>query len=150
MQTLKIGLVWKPQLAQPLHHAGLRVRRHLAHLAPRIGEEAQRPRRRDAGVLLAQRAGRGVARIDVELLARRLLPLVEREEVGLGHVDLAAHLGDRRNVLALERCGTSFSVLMLAVTSSPSAPSPRVAAVHELAVLVAQRHRQPVDLRLGA
>ena len=38
---------------------------------------------------------------------------------------------------------------MLAVTSSPSAPSPRVAAVDELAVLVAQRHRQPVDLRLG-
>ena len=34
LQTLQIGLVWKPQLAEPLHHAGLRVRRHLAHLRP--------------------------------------------------------------------------------------------------------------------
>ena len=38
---------------------------------------------------------------------------------------------------------------MLAVTSSPSAPSPRVAARTQHAALVAQRHRQPVDLGLG-
>ena len=43
----------------------------------------------------------------------------------------------------------SFSVFTLAVTSSPSSPSPRVAPVTKLAVLVAQRHRQAVDLRLG-
>jgi len=34
--------------------------------------------------------------------------------------------------LPLSRCGTSFSVLILAVTSSPSLPSPRVAAVTSL------------------
>src|ERR1051326_7176789 len=38
--------------------------------------------------------------------------------------------------------GTSSSVRMLAVTSSPSVPSPRAA-------LVAQRNRQTVDLGLG-
>ena len=57
-------------LAEPLHHAGLGLGRHLAHLAPGIGEEAQRPRRGDAGILLPQRAGRGVARIDEELARR--------------------------------------------------------------------------------
>ena len=32
---------------EPFDHAGLRVGRHVAHLAPGIGEEAERPRRRD-------------------------------------------------------------------------------------------------------
>ena len=40
-------------------------------------------------------------------------------------------------------------VRTLAVTSSPLTPSPRVARLHELAVLVAQRDRQAVDLGLG-
>ncbi len=43
----------------------------------------------------------------------------------------------------------SASVLTLAVTSSPSLPSPRVAARDEPAALVAQRAGQPVDLGLG-
>ena len=66
---------------EPLDHAGLGVRRHLAHLAPAIGEEAERPRGRDRGVELPQRAGRGVARIGEELPGRRFgLALVECEE----------------------------------------------------------------------
>ena len=136
-------------LAEPLHHAGLRVGRHLAHLPPRIGEEAQRPRRRDAGVLLPQRAGRGVARIDVKLLAGGLLPLVQREEIRLGHVDLAAHLGDVRNVLALQRLR---HVLQRLDVRRDVLADRAVAArrrMDQLALLVAQRHRQPVDLRLG-
>ena len=43
----------------------------------------QRPRRGDAGVDLAQRAGRRIARIGEDLLARLGLALVEREEIGL-------------------------------------------------------------------
>ena len=43
----------------------------------------------------------------------------------------------------------SFNVFTLAVTSSPSLPSPRVAPLTSIAVFVAQRHRQAVDLRLG-
>ena len=38
---------------------------------------------------------------------------------------------------------------MLAVTSSPVTPSPRVAAEHELAALIAERGGQAVDLGLG-
>ena len=44
----------------------------------------------------------------------------------------------------------SASVFTLAVTSSPSAAVAARRAGDQLAVLVAQRHRQAVDLRLGA
>ena len=46
-------------------------------------------------------------------------------------------------------CGISLMVRTLAVTSSPVKPSPRVARADQFAVLVAQRQRQAVDLRLG-
>ena len=55
------------------------------------------------GVLLPQRARGRVARVDVKLLARLFLPLVQREEIRLPHVDLAAYLGDVGDILALER-----------------------------------------------
>src|SRR4029077_6677701 len=62
---------------EPLYHAVLAVRRHLADLAPGIGEEAERPRRRHRRILLAQRTGSGVARIDEQLAASVLLALIE-------------------------------------------------------------------------
>src|SRR6202035_2120621 len=73
-----------------------------AHLAPGVAEEAERPRRRDCGILLAQRARRRVAWIDKNRVPRCGLSLVELEEAGLGHIDLAAHLADVRHVPALE------------------------------------------------
>ena len=116
----------------------------------RIGEEAERPRRGDRGVLLPQRAGRGVARIGEHLPAGFGLALVEREEGVLGHVDFAAHLAHRRHAPALEpvrnvlqRFHVGGDVLALAAVAARRAGD-------QLAVLVAQRHRQAVDLRLGA
>ena len=65
---------------KPFDHAGLGLGRHRAHLAPGIGEEAERPRRGDRRVDLPQRAGRGVARIGEHLLAGlRLLALSARK-----------------------------------------------------------------------
>ncbi len=46
-------------------------------------------------------------------------------------------------------CGMSAIVRTLAVTSSPTRPSPRVAALTRKPVFIAQRTRQPVDLGLG-
>ena len=66
---------------KPFNHAGLAVRRHVADLAPGIRKEAERARRGDAGVLLAQGACGGVARIGKDLPAGFLLPLVELQEV---------------------------------------------------------------------
>src|ERR1035437_10400234 len=39
---------------EPADHCGLGIRRHLGHLSPGVGEEAERTRSGDAGILLAQ------------------------------------------------------------------------------------------------
>ena len=149
-QVVHSGLVWKPAAFNHFSMPDWLSGRHLAHLAPGVGEEVQRARRGDLGVLLAQRARRGIARIGEHRLAGLGLALVERQEVRLGHVDFAAHLADRRDVLALELvCGTSLMVRMLAVTSSPFEAVAAGRGLDQRAVLVAQRHRQAVDLRLG-
>ena len=134
---------------KPFDHAALAVGRHLAHLAPGVSEKAERARGSDARVLLPQGAGGGIARIDVELAARRFLALVQLKERLLGHVDLAAHLADFRDVLPLEplrhfldRADIGGDVLALGAVAAGGGGD-------EFAVLVAQRHRKAVDLRLG-
>ena len=148
MQTCISAWIGEAAGREPLDHAGLGRRRHLADLAPAIGEEAERTRRRDRRVELAQRARRRVARVGEDLPAGRLLPLVEREEGGFGHVDLAAHLADRRHALAAQLVRDVGERPHVGVTSSPSVPSPRGRA-RQAAALVAQRTGQAVDLRLG-
>ena len=125
---------------EPLDHAGLRLSRHFAHLAPGIGEKAERTRSGNACVLLAQGAGRRIARIGEDRLAGRLLALVERKEIGLGHVDLAAHFRDLRHALAfepmrhiLQRADIGGDVLAFAAVAAGGGGDER-------AVLVAQRH----------
>ena len=138
----------KAPFAERLDHAHLRVGRHVAHLAPRIGEEPQRPRGGDLWILLTQRPGRGIARVDVERLALLRLNLVELGEVLLAEIDLAAHLDDRRHAFRqrvrniLDGADVGGDVL----TADTVAPGD---AEHQLARLVAQRHRQAVDLGLG-
>src|SRR3982751_4826483 len=65
----------------PLHRFILGVCERFAELTPAVSEEAKRARRGDAGVLLAERAGGGVARVGEDLAARRFLPFVQRLEV---------------------------------------------------------------------
>ncbi len=134
---------------KPLDHAGLRVGRHLAHLAPRVGEEAKRPRRRDRRILLPQRAGRCVARIDVERLASFGLLAVEFEEGVLGHIDFAAHFTDRRHAPAFELVRDVLQGFHVGGDILAHAAVAARCAGDQHAVFVAQRHRQPVDLRLG-
>ncbi len=143
----RIGL--EAARCEPFDHAGLRVRRHLAHLAPGIGEEAERARRGDRRILLPQRAGGGIARIGEYLAAGFGLALVEREEGVLGHIDFAAHLAHRRHPFALEtvrdvleRFHIGGDVLALGAVAARRPGD-------EFAVFVAQRHRQAVDLRFG-
>ena len=87
---------------EPVEHARLRLRRHRAHLAPAVGKEAKRARCRDRRIELAQRARRRVARVREDLAAGRLLPLIERQESGLGHVDLAADLANVGHAFAAQ------------------------------------------------
>ena len=88
--------------AEALHRvdrAELRRGEGLADLAPGIGEEGERARGGDARVELAQRAGGEVARVGVDRLPRLGLAGVERGEIGVAHIDLAARLEDARRAL---------------------------------------------------
>src|SRR3569832_1017249 len=73
----RIGL--EAATLKPGNHAGLRVFRYVAHLAPGVGKEAERTRRGDRRVFLAQRSGGGIARIGEYRVAGGLLPLVASE-----------------------------------------------------------------------
>ena len=63
--------------------------------ASAVGKECQRPRRRDAGVELAQRTRRRVAWIGEFLFSMRALPAVELLEIGFQHQHFAPHLEPR-------------------------------------------------------
>ena len=63
-----------------------------ACLAQRIGENPQSPRGGNRRVLLAKRSGSGIARIGEYLGAGRFLRRVQRQEIRLVHIELAAHL----------------------------------------------------------
>ena len=108
-----------------------RERRAADDLAELVHPERQVALRRDRCVLLAQAAGRGVARVDEQPGAGRLGLLVHPLEAGDRQVHLAAHLehlGHRTRFGVFRSRGTAPIVATLAVTSSPTRPSPRVAA----------------------
>ena len=104
---------------------------------------------RDRRVLLAQAAGRRVARVHEQPLTRSRGALVHPLEAGDGQVHLAAHLehvgdvgpgellrddGDRRHVRRH-------------VLADPAVSACR--RLHVASALVADAHRQPVDLQLA-
>ena len=93
-----LGIDREAPFLQPLDRLGMQLRLVVPalHLAHRIGEEFQRPRLGDAGVELAHRAGRGVARVGEHRLALLLALLVQREEGIVREIDLAADLDQRR------------------------------------------------------
>ena len=97
-----LGGTGKPQSAMASRTSWLVGAGESAGLAPAPGEEAQGPRGGDRGIELAQRAGGGVARIGEGLAALFRLPLVERGEIGVAHIDLAANLEDIGHVAALQ------------------------------------------------
>ena len=102
-------------------------------------------------VELAQRAGRRVARVHERRQALLGALLVEAREGAPRQVDLAAHLDQRRRRRrrGSQRSGIARTVRRLAVTSSPTSPSPRVAPRAKTPSLVDERDREAVDLRLG-
>ncbi len=134
---------------EPADHAGLGVFRHRAHLAPGIGEKPERPRGGDDRILLTQRTSRRIAGIGERSFSGIDLLLVEREKGLLGHVDFAADLADVGHIAALqllrdvfERADIGGDVLAFRTVATGGGGD-------EFAALVAQRHRQPVDFRLG-
>ena len=121
---------------------------HLPHL---VGPERQGPGGRDGRVLLAQRAGGGVAGVHEQPLAGGLLAGVHGGEVGQGHVDLAPDL-EQPGVwagLGVERVGHGLDrghVGRHVLAGHPVAPG---GGLDEAPLLVGQRHGHAVDLGLA-
>ena len=118
-------------------------------LAPGIGKKFQRPFRRHRRIQLAQRSGSRVARIDIDLLASRRLPLVEGGKICLGHIDLAAHFHHGRPVVTGKsfRDITDGAGIRGHILPGRSITTRRRRDEHPF--LVAQRERQAVDFRLS-
>ena len=134
--------------AQPLERLPVRVELDAFAEAGAVDPDREWPVRGDRRVFLAQRAGRGVARVRRDPLARGGGALVERPEAGEGHVDLAPHLEHGRRVVIAERerdradrAQVRRHVLALLAVAAGR-------AADECAVLVDERDRRAVDLRL--
>ncbi len=116
-----------------------------------VGPQPERPACRDGRVPLAKRAGRGVPRVGKEPEARCLPAGVQLLERRQRQVDLASHLDLRRDLPGrkLEARGhladgahVLRDVLADAAVASGGGPD-------QLAVLVGDRDREAVDLRLA-
>ena len=131
---------WPPRLRQ----------RDLAYA---IGVKAQGPLGGNGRVQLAHRAGRGIARVDKGFLSGRPLALVERLKISAAHVDLSAHLQQRRRRQRPGRAGIQAQgnlpdgadVLGHVLTRFAVSAGGRL---HQAALLVTQTHGQAVKLGL--
>ena len=122
---------------------------HAVDHAVAVRGKGQRPLCGDLRVELAHRAGRGIARIDEQLLAQLGLAPVHALEGGARHVDLAAHFEHvGRFALEHERdavdrahvCGDVFAHFAVAARCRPREP----------ALFVAQADGKAVELELRA
>ena len=135
----------EPPVPQPLQIIPMRVGHLFACLALCVGKQGKPAPRGDPGIELAQAAGGGVARVGENLPARFGLGLVQGEEIRLGHEHLAADF-DQRGRPAFQGCGQGRhraevrgDVLTLGAVAARR-------AAHEMAVLVGQVDRQPINL----
>ena len=139
------------QRAQPLQHAMLRGR-HLVgitDLADAISIERERPAGGDTGIQLAQASGSRIARVGKELVTPGFLRTVQRQEVFLQHQHLAPHFQHfRRRAGQLRRHATHRAQVGRDVLAG-DAITPG-GALHQPAVLVAQRGGQAIQLGGGA
>ena len=141
----RVGL--KPHVAQPLDRAKLGIRQGRRQIAPSIGKKAQGAGGGDAGIQLAQRPSGGVAGVGKDLVTIGRLPGVQRSEIGMGHIDLAAHLHHlRRAGDVLGNIGNCAGIVgdVFAHRAIPAR-----GRLHQHAPLIAQGQGQPVDLGLG-
>ncbi len=125
----------------------MRAERPAAGAPDGVRPHRQGPLAREARVELADRAGGGVARVHERRQPGLRPALVEAREVLQRHVDLAADLEHRRRVLDPQRDRRDRPQVVRDVLADLAVAARRPADEH--AVLVEQRDREAVDLRLG-
>jgi GNAT superfamily N-acetyltransferase len=106
-------------------------------------------RRGDGDGLHPQAAGGRVAGVREQAALDLGLPAVQLLERAQRHVDLAAHLEHRRRLLAEQLLRHVADRAHVGGDVLADSPVSACRAVHELTVLVEQRHREAVHLRLG-
>ena len=115
--------------------------------AEAVAPHRERPLGGELRVELADRAGGRVARVHERRQPGLGAALVEGGEVGQRHVDLAAHLEQRRGVLDPQGDRGDRAQVVRDVLADLAVAAGGAALEH--AVAVQERDRQPVDLRLG-
>ena len=137
----------KPERGQPGNGIDLRLGEGFGQRAPGVGEEFQRARSGNTRIELAQRPGGRITRIGEGLLTLLRVARVEGREIRVAHVDLAADFEDRRSPrdsLRNIRDGAGvFGDILPHLAIAPRR------GLHQHAVFIAQREREPVDLGLG-
>ena len=134
-------------LAQPFELGGVGRQVEAPGGTEPVAPDGKRPARRDRRVELADRAGGRVAGVRERRLAGLRAALVEVGEGGDRQVDLAADLDQRRGVGDPQ--GDRADRPQVVGDVLADAPVAAGGAAGQDAVLVGQRHRQAVDLRLG-
>ena len=89
----------KPQFRQSVNRALLRLSQGFRERTPSIGEKLQWPDAGNLCVELPQGSGGGIARVGKGFAAPFGLPRVQCREIGVAHIDFAAHLQQVRRVL---------------------------------------------------
>ena len=139
----RVGL--KAKRGKPVDGAHLRVGKRGRQFAPGIGKKAQRSPGGDRGIQLTQRSGGGVARVGEGLGALLRLPRVQGREIGMAHIDLAAHLKHLRR--AAQRGGNIGDGPGVGGDVFPRLAIAACRRLHQPPAFIAQGQRQPVDLR---
>ena len=154
--TGNVGVDAKAGATQPVQELALAVDVQRIGIGNGVDKGSQVAARRDLGVLLAQAAGGGVARVGKGVAALGIGLFIQTNKAALGHVHLAAylngtlavdaHVGERRlgQVHGHILDGTDIERHILA----RGAVAARGGA-HKGAVLIGKRHAQTVDLKLA-
>ena len=151
-----VGVDAKAGATQPIEELALAVDVQRVGIGDGIDKGSEIAARRDLGVLLAQAAGGGVARVGEGVATLGIGLFIQTNKAALRHIDLAAyldgtlavgaHMSERRlgQVHGHILDGTDVERHVLA----RGAIAARGRA-HEGAVLVGKRHAQTVDLKLA-
>ena len=142
-----VGVDLEAALGQPGDLLGVGGGIEAAGGAEAVAPDRERAFGGQGGVELADRAGGGVARVGEGRLAGRGAAFVQRLEVGDRQVDLAAHFDQLRRLLDPQRDRADRAQVLGDVLADPAVAAGGAAGEHT--VLVGERDRQPVDLRLG-
>ena len=139
----------KAERGQPGQAVAVRTQVGAAdHLTQLVGPEGEIPSGGHRSVLLAQRARRCVAGVDVGPLPGRRLGGVQSFEGRPAHVDLAPHFHNGRRPVgqAVWDVPDGADVGCDVLSHPTVAPGGRL---YQVAILVAQRHGQAVELQLA-